>query len=346
MYKPVQLQMKDPIIKLKGLTKYYGSLKAVDDLNLDIHKGEIFGLLGPNGAGKTTTILMMLGLTDPNSGTAHVCGHNSTSNPIAVKKKVGYMPDSVGFYDNMTALDNLAYIARLNGLPESEVKTRSAEVLEIVGLAADSHKKTAAFSRGMKQRLGLADVLIKHPDVIILDEPTLGIDPAGVKDFLALIKQLSKEQELTVLLSSHHLHHVQQVCDRVGIFVNGKLLAQGDIDTLSGNLFGTNGYQTSIVVEQTISQPWPLEPELKQWEAVNQITINEKELKFTCNRNITPALVRFVVEKGYDVLGVHQKKYLLDDIYSKYFETNITESTTHEKSNGFLQKPFFTKYKK
>lgn len=323
--------MKDPIIQLKGLTKLYGSVKAVDDLNLDIYKGEIFGLLGPNGAGKTTTILMMLGLTDPTSGTAYVCGHNATSNPIAVKKKVGYMPDSVGFYDNMTALENLAYIGRLNGIPEKELNKRVTEVLATVGLTADSHKKTAAFSRGMKQRLGLADVLIKNPDVIILDEPTLGIDPTGVRDFLALIKQLSREQGLTVLLSSHHLHHVQQVCDRVGIFVSGKLLAQGDIGGLSGQLFGTDGHITSITVSQVIPQPALLAPELEQLEAVNQVAINENELKFVCRRNITAALVRFFVEKGYDVVGVHQENYGLDDIYQKYFESNSIENTIYEK---------------
>lgn len=323
--------MKDPIIQLKGLTKLYGSVKAVDDLNLDVYKGEIFGLLGPNGAGKTTTILMMLGLTDPTSGTAFVCGHNATSSPIKVKKKVGYMPDSVGFYDNMTALENLEYIGRLNGVPENELKKRSAEVLEIVGLAAEKHKKTAAFSRGMKQRLGLADVLIKNPDVIILDEPTLGIDPTGVREFLALIKHLSKQQGLTVLLSSHHLHHVQQVCDRVGIFVSGKLLAQGGIEALSGQLFGANGYITAIKVAEAITLPWPWEQELKQWDTINQISINKNELEFTSSRDITAALVRFFVEKGYDVISVNQKNYGLDDIYQKYFESNSTENTIYEK---------------
>lgn len=337
--------MKDPIIQLKGLTKCYGSLKAVDDLNLEIYKGEIFGLLGPNGAGKTTTILMMLGLTDPTNGSAFVCGQNATSNPIAVKRKVGYMPDSVGFYDDMTALDNLVYIGRLNGLAEDQVKIRAIEVLEIVGLAKDMNKKTTTFSRGMKQRLGLADVLIKHPDVIILDEPTLGIDPSGVKDFLALIKQLSREQGLTVLLSSHHLHHVQQVCDRVGIFVNGKLMAEGNIDTLSGNLFGREGYVTSVTVEQPVAEPLPFEQELKQWEAITRISVNEKSLEFTCSRDITPAIVRFLVEKGYDIQGVHRKDYGLDDIYEKCFENNLTENTCNEKSVGFFQKSFFTKYK-
>jgi ABC-2 type transport system ATP-binding protein len=312
--------MKDPIIQLKGLTKCYGHQKAVDDLTLEICKGEIFGLLGPNGAGKTTTILMMLGLTDPTSGSAFVCGHNATSNPISVKRKVGYMPDSLGFYDNMSAVENLIYMARLNGLPENEIRKRTAEMLEIVGLSSAVNKKTSTFSRGMKQRLGLAEVLIKQPDVIILDEPTLGIDPSGVREFLTLIKRLSKEQGLTVLLSSHHLHHVQQVCDRVGIFVKGRLLAQGNIDTLSGNLFSHEAHLVSIKLAKVIAQPWPLEQELKQWEDIKQITTNRTTIEFECAKDITPALVRYLVEKGCDITGVHQKDYGLDDIYQKYFE--------------------------
>ncbi len=321
--------MSSPIISLKGLTKHYGSLKAVDDLNLDIHKAEIFGLLGPNGAGKTTSILMMLGLTEPSSGTAWVCGYNATNNPIAVKKKVGYMPDSLGFYDQMSALENLVYIGRLNGLAETRVKARAIELLELLGLKDAMHKKTSTFSRGMKQRLGLADVLIKEPEVIILDEPTLGIDPAGVRDFLALIKQLSKQQGLTVLLSSHHLHQVQQVCDRVGIFVNGKLLAQGNIDTLSKSLFGTDAFVTTINFAQSVPQPWPLEAELKQFDALQKIMIHDQEIEFTCSREFTAPLVRFLVEKGYDILGVQQKSYGLDEIYQKYFESN---SINHTKS--------------
>jgi ABC-2 type transport system ATP-binding protein len=134
------------------------------------------------------------------------------------------------------------------------------------------------------------------------------------------------------LLSSHHLHHVQQVCDKVGIFVNGKLLAQGDIGALSRQLFGGDGHVTSIKVAQEIPQPWLLEPELKEWEAISQIVIHANEFEFTCNSNITGTLVRFFVEKGYDVIGVHQKNYGLDDIYQKYFESNSTENTTYEKS--------------
>lgn len=336
----------DPIIQLQGLSKNYGKIKAVENLNLDIQKGEIFGLLGPNGAGKTTTILMMLGLSEPTAGKAFVCGYNATQNPIAVKRKVGYMPDSVGFYDGLTALENLTYIGKLNGLSEIASKASAQELLEIVGLKNDMHKKAGAFSRGMKQRLGLADVLIKQPEVIILDEPTLGIDPQGVKEFLILIKQLSQQKGLTVLLSSHHLNHVQQVCDRVGIFVSGKLLAMGNMDTLSGNLFHQDGYVTAITLNQHVMQPWIHQAELSAWQSVNQITVNDKVIEIGCKTDVTPDLVRFFVEKGYAVMGVHKKEYGLEDIYQKYFENDPEDENQAAKATNAGKKSFFKKYNK
>jgi ABC-2 type transport system ATP-binding protein len=319
--------MEHPIIELRDLTKCYGSLKAVDHLNLQIEKGEVFGLLGPNGAGKTTTILMMLGLTEPTSGTAHVCGFNATRDPISVKRKVGYMPDSVGFYDNMTALENLEYIGELNGIARGEVRERAREMMRMVGLKDDDlHKKTAAYSRGMKQRLGLADVLIKQPEAIILDEPTLGIDPSGVREFLALIRELSRQRGITVLLSSHHLHQVQQVCDRVGIFVGGKLLVQGNIDTLSKNLFHQKSYAVQVTVQQELLLPWGDEAEILALDSVQQVSTGQHAIDVLCSRDVTPAIVRFFVQKGYDVTGVQKKEYGLDDIYQKYFENHLTEA--------------------
>lgn len=338
--------MENPIIELQGLTKYYGKLKAVDNLDLNISKGEIFGLLGPNGAGKTTTILMMLGLTDPTAGVATVCGYNATNNPIAVKRKVAYMPDSVGFYDNMTALENLVYIGRLNGIPENDVTKQAEEIMSDVGLGAEMNKKTGAYSRGMKQRLGLADVLIRQPEVIILDEPTLGIDPTGVKDFLILIRQLSRQQGLTVLLSSHHLHQVQQVCDRVGIFVNGKLLVEGNIDKLSRNLFSNESYVINVTFKEVLPKEWPLQHHLLQQQFVQKIETDGNVVQLFCQQDITPDIVRFFVNNGMDIMGVHKKEYGLDEIYQRYFENNLIENTTDGKSGSFFKKSFFKRNKK
>ncbi|MCD8262018.1 MAG: ABC transporter ATP-binding protein [Bacteroides sp.] len=217
--------MRPVVIELAGLTKKYGTFTAVDGLDLTIRKGEIFGLLGPNRAGKSTTILMMLGLTEPTAGTVTVGGVNAVTHPIEVKRKVGYLPEDVGFYDDRTGLDNLLYTAGLNGIPAQEAYDRACELLKRVGLENETDKKCDKYSRGMRQRLGLADVLIKSPEIIILDEPTSGIDPSGVREFIELIRRLSREEGLTVLFSSHHLNQVEQVCDRVGIFRSGKLLA-------------------------------------------------------------------------------------------------------------------------
>ncbi len=224
--------MAQHVIELTGLTKRYGDFTAVDNLDLNIRKGEIFGLLGPNGAGKSTTILMILGLTEPTAGNVSVCGINSTTSPVEVKRKVGYLPEDVGFYEDMTGMENLIYTAELNGIPRSVACEKATSLLHRVGLGNETDKRTGKYSKGMRQRLGLADVLIKDPEIIILDEPTSGIDPTGVQDFIHLIRRLSHENGLTVLFSSHHLHQVQQLCDRVGLFGKGRLLTLIDINEL------------------------------------------------------------------------------------------------------------------
>ncbi|WP_313236518.1 ABC transporter ATP-binding protein [Sphingobacterium multivorum] len=330
--------MKDPIIQLTGLTKNYGKVTAVDQLDLHIYPGEIFGLLGPNGAGKTTSILMMLGLTEPTAGTAYVCGHNATRNPIAVKRKVGYLPDNVGFYPDMTALENLSFIARLNGLTESHAQAAAKDMLHVVGLEREMHKKTAAFSRGMKQRLGLAEVLIKAPEVAILDEPTLGIDPKGVDEFLALIKQLSREHNLTVLLSSHHLHQVQRVCDRVGIFVGGKLLVEGSLESLAHNLQQQKGISTVITLDHAQGDTKRFEETLKTLPGLRNLKVNGFTIELKTDSDMTAIAVRMLVNKGADIVSVNRNDYQLDDIYNTYFENSIITDNAYEKSKGFFKR--------
>ena len=220
-------------IRTRGLTKRYGDLVAVDDLDLDVQAGEIFGLLGQNGAGKTTTILMLLGLTEPTSGEAWVMGLDPTRGPLEVKRRVGYMPDSVGFYGDMSGRENLRYTARLNRIDKSTADATIDEVLAQVGLTDRADDRVDTYSRGMLQRLGIADALVKDPDVLILDEPTTSIDPLGVGEILDLLRGLVHERGLTILLSSHLLNQVQSVCDRIGIFAAGKLIGQGTMADLA-----------------------------------------------------------------------------------------------------------------
>ena len=224
--------MGETIIEIQGLTKRYGEVVAVDDLTLSINQGEVFGLLGPNGAGKTTTTLMLLGLTEPSDGTAAIAGFNCTREPLRVKQVVGYLPDNVGFYPDLTGRQNLRFTGNLNGLTGKACEERIDMLLERVGMTYAADRKAGTYSRGMRQRLGIADVLMKDPKVIIMDEPTLGIDPEGMRELIALIRELSTVDGRTILISSHQLHQIQQICDRVGIFVKGKLMACGPIGEL------------------------------------------------------------------------------------------------------------------
>ena len=321
--------MDNNIIELTDLTKRYGSFTAVDQLNLTIRKGEIFGLLGPNGAGKSTTILMMLGLTEPSSGMVKVCGINSTSNPIEVKKRVGYLPEDVGFYDDMTGMENLMFTARLNNMSRKTAYEKSGKLLERVGLSAAMDKKAGKFSRGMRQRLGLADVLIKDPEVIILDEPTLGVDPTGVRDFLELIMKLCREEGLTVLVSSHHLHQVQQICDRVGLFISGKLIAEGDITTLSNQLFSSEPYMIEAGIttsskdgkeSDSSDMIIKLSDILKTISGVINVKYKDNIFSVGCSRDITSDIARIIIESGAGLNYLVNKEYGLDDIYNRYFE--------------------------
>ena len=229
----IQLPEDAGPIVTRRLSKRYGDLVAVDNLDLDVRAGEIFGLLGQNGAGKTTTILMLLGLAEPSAGVARVVGFDPTRSPLEVKRRVGYLPDNVGFYDGMTGRENLRYTARLNGIPRGEAEARIATVLDQVGMTGRADTKVDTYSRGMLQRLGIADALVKEPAVLILDEPTTAIDPIGVIEILDMLRSLVRERGLAVLLSSHLLAQVQSVCDRVGIFAAGKLIGIGTVPELA-----------------------------------------------------------------------------------------------------------------
>jgi ABC-2 type transport system ATP-binding protein len=226
------------VIETQDLTKVYGEQVAVDHLNLKIYQGEVFGFLGPNGAGKTTTLLMLLGLSEPTSGKARVCGFDPTREPLKIKRSVGYVPENVGFYDDLNALQNLLYISRLNGIPDEVAVEKIKELLKIVDLEVDPRKKLGEYSRGMRQRLGIAEVLLKDPQVVFLDEPTLGLDPDGSRQMLELIRSLSQEKKITVFFSSHLLDQVQKISTRVGIMIKGQMVAMGKIEDLAKEKFG------------------------------------------------------------------------------------------------------------
>jgi len=236
----------ESIIKTEALSKRYNHQTAVEALSFGVEEGEIFGFLGPNGAGKTTTLLMLLGLTRPSEGTASVCGFDPQRRAMEIKRLVGYLPENVGYYGEMDAVQTLEFIADLNGMDKKDMGWRIEDVINLVGLGDSATKKVGAYSRGMKQRLGIAEVLLKNPKVLFLDEPTLGLDPDGAIRIIELIQSLNRERNITVLLSSHHLHQVQKISHRVGIMIKGKMVAEGSIDQLAREKFGVGGKEYTL----------------------------------------------------------------------------------------------------
>ena len=304
------------VVQTKDLSKRYREKLAVNALNLTVEDGEIFGFLGPNGAGKTTTILMLLGLTEPTSGQVTVCGFNPTRDPLEVKRRVGYLPENPGFYDDISAKENLLYMARLNRIPEEQARRRTAEVLEQVGLAEDGRQLVREFSRGMKQRLGIAEVLVKNPTAIILDEPTLGIDPDGAIRILELIKDLNRQHGLTVMLSSHQLQQVQEICNRVGIIVRGKLIVQGQMDELGRSILKGRDWNFLLEVR---GEENGLERELQSIPGVDEIERRKLGWFLRCTRDVRPEITSIVVRKGLQLLQLRSEDPTLEEIYLKYF---------------------------
>lgn len=308
--------MADPVIQTEHLTKRYGDFVAVDDLNLDVQQGEVFGLLGPNGSGKTTTILMLLGLTEPSAGRVRVLGFDPVRRPLSVKARVGYLPDQIGFYDHLTAHENLAYIARLNGLPRAEATARIEDAVERMGLEAVLDKPVATFSRGMRQRLGVAEQLLKQPQIVIMDEPTVGLDPEAARRFLRIIEEL-KQEGITVLLSSHLLPQVQAVCDRVALFHRGRIALEGTVSQLARRVLG-GAYHVRLQVEGDSDT---LQDALGAVPGVLNVARDNKDwYVLESQQDLRPEAAQAVVQAGGRLRALAVEEPSLDDIYNQYFE--------------------------
>jgi ABC-2 type transport system ATP-binding protein len=306
---------RDAIITAQGLTKRYGDTNAVDAISFAIRKGEVFGLLGPNGAGKTTTILMMLGLTEISSGRISVLGFNPARAPLRVKQRVGYLPDSVGFYDHLTAVENLAYTAKLMGLSLKERTERIADALKRVRLSDVAQKRVATFSRGMRQRLGLAEIIVKRAEIAILDEPTSGLDPQATIEFLELIGEL-KRGGTTVLLSSHLLDQVQRICDRVALFKAGRIVMMGSVAELAVQVLGA-GFVVEVEAEGIgIAHRLSTIPGVTKVEK-----LSTDRYRMSAERDVRPDAANAVVAIGGALKRLSVDEPSLEAIYARTFQT-------------------------
>ena len=311
------------VIAARDLTKRYRNVAVVDGISFDIARGEVFGLLGPNGAGKTTTILMSLGLTDISAGKVSVLGFDPSRAPLQVKRRVGYLPDTVGFYDHLTAVENLAYTAKLMGLSRAQRSQRITEALTRVGLLDAANRRVATFSRGMRQRLGLAEIIAKKAEIAILDEPTSGLDPQATLEFLDLIREL-KAGGVTVLLSSHLLDQVQRVCDRVALFRAGQIVMMGSVAELAVQVLGA-GYVVEVEAEGS-----GIARRLTGIPGVTSVELlAEDRFRMTAERDVRPDAARAVVAADGLLRRLSVDEPSLEQIYARCFQAGPAAGVRH-----------------
>jgi ABC-2 type transport system ATP-binding protein len=297
------------MIQVNGLTKDYGARRAIDNLTFDAEQGEIVGFLGPNGAGKTTTMRILTGYMPPSEGTATVAGYDIIEESLEVRKRVGYLPETVPLYNDMTAVEYLKFMADLRQIPESE--DRAYETLESVNLQDRANSYIGNFSKGMRQRMGLAQALIHRPEVLILDEPTIGLDPAQVVEIRNVIKEIGKDR--TVLLSTHILSEAQQMCDRVLIINKGKIVAEDTPENLQSRLVGAQR-----VILRVRGDADELPAKISKVKGVRDVEAKPDgsvEFEFLAGHDVRPQVAKAVIHAGYDLLEMRAIGLSLEEIF-------------------------------
>jgi ABC-2 type transport system ATP-binding protein len=297
------------MIRVQGLTKDYGSRRAVADLNFETQQGEIVGFLGPNGAGKTTTMRILTGYMPPTEGSAQVAGFDVVEESLEVRRRVGYLPETVPLYTDMTALEYLTFMADLRKLPDSQ--DRAYETLEMVGMDGRANSYISSLSKGMRQRMGLAQALVHHPEVLILDEPTIGLDPAQVVEVRNLIREIGKQR--TVLLSTHILSEAQQICDRVLIINKGKIIAEDTPQNLQSRLVGSE--RASVRVRGDGDGLAKVIQKVKGVRNVHAESTGALEFQFAPGQDVRPEVAKAVVAAGYDLLELRPVGMSLEEIF-------------------------------
>ena len=307
-------------IEVHNLTKRYGKLVAVDQLSFTVKKGTAFGFLGPNGAGKTTTLKMLACLIRPDSGTALLAGYDISKESMKVRRNIGYVSENQGFYDRMTAVETLDYISRLLDIPGNKSQKRINEMLGQVGLADRRDKYVGTFSKGMKQRLALAQALLAEPEVLLLDEPALGLDPMGAKEIRDLILSLKEDRNVTIFISSHILPEVEAICDEVGIINKGKLLVQNSIE----NLRRTTGIGMKLKI--VLTQPDKrVVAALQKMSCIQDVKADGQNLTIytTVNDEVRPQIIDTIVKSGGQILSFNLKEASLEEILFQVVEEGV-----------------------
>ena len=297
------------MIKVSGLTKDYGARRAIDNLSFDAQQGEIVGFIGPNGAGKTTTMRILTGYMPPTDGEAIVAGYDVVEESLEVRKRVGYLPETVPLYSDMVVFDYLKFMGELRKIPNLD--DRVDEVLDMVGLFDRANGYIGNLSKGMRQRVGLAQALLHRPEVLILDEPTIGLDPGQVVEVRELIREIGKER--TVLLSTHLLNEAQNICDRILIINKGKIVTEDTTENLQARLIGAER-----VILRVRGDADELGKTVKQVKGVQGVVTKEDgsvEFEFASGKDVRPEVAKQVVNSGYDLIELRTLGMSLEEIF-------------------------------
>jgi ABC-2 type transport system ATP-binding protein len=297
------------MIRATGLTKDYGSRRAIENLTFEAKQGEVVGFLGPNGAGKTTTMRILTGYMPPTYGSAQVAGYDIVTDSVEVRRRVGYLPETVPLYPDMTVFEYLKFMADLRHIPDSD--DLIDEVLDMVGMEQRADGYIGKLSKGMRQRVGLAQALLHKPEVLILDEPTIGLDPAQVVEVRTIIREIGKER--TVLLSTHILTEAQQLCDRVMIINKGRIVAEDSPENLQSRLVGAER-----AILRVKGEAEDLVPQLSRIKGVQDVKVRPDgalEFQFAPGVDIRPAVAKSVVDGGYDLLELSPVGMSLEEIF-------------------------------
>jgi ABC-2 type transport system ATP-binding protein len=298
------------MIKVSGLTKDYGARRAINNLSFDAQQGEIVGFLGPNGAGKTTTMRILTGYMPPTDGEAIIAGYNIVEESLEARRRIGYLPETTPLYTEMIVFDYLKYMGELRGVPE--VEDRVDEVLGMVGLGDRANGYIGNLSKGMRQRVGLAQALLHRPEVLILDEPTIGLDPGQVVEVRELIREIGKER--TVLLSTHLLNEAQNICDRVLIINKGKIVAEDTTENLQARLIGAE----RVIIRVRGEADDELAKTIKLIKGVRDVEIKNDgsvEFEFASGKDLRPEVAKQIIKSGYDLLELRPLGMSLEEIF-------------------------------
>jgi ABC-2 type transport system ATP-binding protein len=297
------------MIRTTGLTKDYGSRRAIENLTFEADQGEVVGFLGPNGAGKTTTMRILAGYMPPTFGTAQIAGFDVVNESIEVRRRVGYLPETVPLYPDMTVFEYLKFMADLRHLPDGDEMVENA--LELVQMEQRAEGYIANLSKGMRQRVGLAQALLHKPEVLILDEPTLGLDPAQVVEVRSIIREIGKDR--TILLSTHILSEAQQICDRVLIINKGHIVAEDSPENLQARLVGAE--RSILRVRGDADELASQVAKIKGVQGVKVRPDGALEFQFAPGVDIRPQVAKTVINSGYDLLELSPVGLSLEEIF-------------------------------